>query len=684
MKKNQGKLVAKGKYPDSIRLSMGAAEPVVIEAGEGEAKLKKFAMTAYTGAAVRVGFGWPVVVDLTGMSVTAQSLPILKDHDAGQIVGHSSSVDITAQRIKVAGLISGIGDAAQEITALSGNGFPWQASIGAGIDRMEFVDRGQKVTVNGKTFEGPIYVARKTQLNEVSFVAMGADSATSARVAASTQGGSSMTFEQWLEAKGFNAAELGADQKAALKLAFDAEQKAPPTSEAPVVDVKAEAAKAVTEIRAAAQAESTRIAAIKKACQGNAELEAKAISESWSAEKAELEALRAARPQGPAIHVEKGKEFNAGVLEAAACQAIGLNSKTLEAQYKPETLEAAHKHYRSRLSLHELLLSAAWRNGYHGVNLRSDPEGVLRAAFSNADIGGILSNVANKFSLEAYSAVEDTWKAISAVRPVNDFKAITSYRLTGDLEFEEVGSTGELKHGELGEQSYSNQAKTYGKMLALTRTNIINDDLGALAATPRMLGRGGALKLNKVFWTAFMDNSTFFAATHTTAGDTGNANYDEGADTALSIDALTLAEMMFLNQVDDRGNPLGVVPKLLLVPNALSVKAAQFTRDTDIRDTTASTKYSTSNPHAGKWQAIRSSYLSNSTISGNSALAYYLLADPMDVPVIETVFLNNVQVPTVESAEADFNLLGVQMRAVFDFGVAKQDYRGGVKMKGEA
>jgi hypothetical protein len=39
--------------------------------------------------------------------------------------------------------------------------------------------------------------------------------------------------------------------------------------------------------------------------------------------------------------------------------------------------------------------------------------------------------------------------------------------------------------------------------------------------------------------------------------------------------------------------------------------------------------------------------------------------------------------PTVESADADFNTLGIQMRGYHDFGVAKQEPRGGVKMKGE-
>jgi TRAP-type mannitol/chloroaromatic compound transport system substrate-binding protein len=39
-----------------------------------------------------------------------------------------------------------------------------------------------------------------------------------------------------------------------------------------------------------------------------------------------------------------------------------------------------------------------------------------------------------------------------------------------------------------------------------------------------------------------------------------------------------------------------------------------------------------------------------------------------------------VQSPIVETAEADFNVLGVQMRGYFDFGVAKAEDLAGVKM----
>ena len=196
----------------------------------------------------------------------------------------------------------------------------------------------------------------------------------------------------------------------------------------------------------------------------------------------------------------------------------------------------------------------------------------------------------------------------------------------------------------------------------------------SLSAVPSRIGRGAALKLNQVFWAAFLANGSFYT--------TARKNYASGATSAFGIDSLTAAEQLFLDQVDTDGQPMAISPQILLVPTALNAKAALLMASTELRDTAASTKYPTLNPHAGKYRVVYSAYLSNATLAGNSSAAWYLLANPSDMPVIEVAFLNGREQPTVESAEADFNVLGVQMRGYFDFGVALQDWRGGVKMAG--
>jgi hypothetical protein len=354
-----------------------------------------------------------------------------------------------------------------------------------------------------------------------------------------------------------------------------------------------------------------------------------------------------------------------------------------EDQYDEPTLDAATRRFRGGIGLQELLLEAAWANGYSGRSFRESRE-VLRYAFgrdiqaglSGIDLGGILSNVANKFLLEGFYSVERAWRSICAVRNVPDFKTVTSYRLIGKDQYEQVGPGGELKHGTLGEEKFTNKADTYGLILTIDRRDIINDDLGALTLVPRKLGRGSGLKINDVFWTTFLNNAAFFSA--------ANKNLLAGTDTALGIDGLTKAETAFLEQVDGDGKPIGVMPAVLLTPVGLSAIGTQLFKSLEIRDTTSGVKYPVANPHQGKFRAEVSRYLANPKYPGSSAKAWYLLSDPNDLPVIEVAFLNGQEAPTIETAEADFNVLGVQLRGYHDFGCALQDPRGGVRCKGEA
>lgn len=632
-----------------------AQDRIEAAADGGESvKLKGFKMLAYSGGAMDVGWGVPVVVDLAGMAAPKKSRPILLQHDPLRIVGHTESVDVKAlsdrTELRVSGVISGASDSARAVVEASANGFPWQASIGASAKQIEFVDKGEKADANGRTFKGPVYIVRASALSEVSFVALGADDNTSASVAACAA---------------LNAGESPAEPKEGKNMADK--------NEVTAANGAADVAATVSEIRAAAAAESARIASVRKAAGGNAEIEAKSIAEGWTSEKTELEALRASRPVmgAPAAHIKGDESPSDAVLTAALCKAGGM--KNVEKAFDAQTLEAADKRFKRGIGLQQLLLEAAWANGYSGRAFRGHEREILRASFSGYAISGILSNTANKFLLDGFNAVDASWRRVSATRPVNDFKQVTAYRLNGDFQYDEVAPNGELKHGTISETSYTNQAKTYGKMFAVTRQDIVNDDLGALSQLPFRIGRGAALKLNDVFWAAFMDNSSFFTS--------GNGSQFSGATSALSVDSLSTAEQKMLEQNDVDGKPLGIAPALLLVPPALSAKAAQLFNSLELRPA-SSAKDVIGNPHAGKFAPVVSPYLSNASYTGNSSTAWYLLADPMTMPVIEVAFLNGVETPTVETADADFNLLGIQMRGFHDFGVTKQEYRGGVKSAG--
>jgi hypothetical protein len=189
---------------------------------------------------------------------------------------------------------------------------------------------------------------------------------------------------------------------------------------------------------------------------------------------------------------------------------------------------------------------------------------------------------------------------------------------------------------------------------------------------------GAAEAIADAVWGLLLSNpNSFFSS--------GHKNYQDGADTVLSVDGLTLAEVLFSEQTKPNGRPLGINPSLLLVPTALKVAAQLLMTSLLLNETTTANKGKpANNPHVGKFEVVSSAYLSNPSFTGASSKAWYLMADPNRLPALEVAFLNGVDRPTVEKTDADFNTLGIQFRGYIDFGVREQDFRGALKMKGEA
>ena len=589
-----------------------------LQAAEGDSAPagKKFRIVAYTGAQIRQGWSRePVVIDMAGMELPA-TVPVVIGHDyaLGSILGQGRPF-VEAGQLIVEGEILADNENARQVMALAAAGYQFQASVGADVRRHQKIDAEGVTTVNGQAHVGPVRVVKASALRETSFVTLGADSATKVSIAAE-------------------------DAAQEVSMAVDANDK--PIDEPVTAAVEATASVAVET----------------KPEVDHAEVIASLTQKVSNMEK--LLATRDERPAAPAIHMAQPTSRSPEVIEAAF--ALQGNLPNVEKQYDAKVLEAAGKIQRTT-SLGEVLLSAAEEGGYTGSRriTAATLRPILAAAWATHSISGILSSTVNKFLLAGFNGVESSWRSISSVRSVNDFKALTSYRLNGGMKFEKVAPGGELKNAAVSDESRTISAETYGIMTSVTRNDLINDDLGALTAVPQRIGRGGALKLNDVFWASFQDDSAFFT--------TGRGNKKATAG-ALSLSNLKAVATLFRKLKDPDGNPVAVEPRVLLVPADIELAAAEIMGSALLVG--GSSAGPNVNVLAGRYQVVSTSYLS-------SAEDYYLLASPADMPVMEVAFLNGVQSPIVETAEADFNTLGVQMRGYFDFGVAKAEYLAGVK-----
>lgn len=666
--------------PVGVAAGAGGDSPAVVTG-------RRFRFNAYNGGRMRpMWWSQDLVVDLAGVSLGSQQLPALIDHaaDFDCVLGQTTSVTVGARGIDAEGDVIAVSDEAREVVKLIDAGFKPQASIGGSIQSREYVESGVQVTVNGQQFTGPLVIARQTVLREISAVVLGADGSTSFNV---------VDPDTSEEPEVNPTADATAGTTTLTASVSGSATQTNPATVPPVMQAGQQAtADPVARERERVASDIERIGRVQAAAGRHADIAATAVREGWTAERTELEVLRKERVSASQVSglgggvVAKGNPAaNPRAVEAAMCLRLGVSEAVLAKDYPADVLNAAtERPTRQAASLSGLLrmtIAATGRNpGYGSVDnelIRSafEADRELRAsgAGTTYSLTGILSNVANKRLLASFLAVNQSVLQLASVSDANDFKQLSRYRITADGSWEKVGGDGEIKSGTLAEESYTNQVDTYGKLYSITRKDWINDDLGAFSQVNAMLGRGAALTLVKAVASEVRSPTTsnFFHA--------NNANLLTGGGSALSVSAIAAAVKAFREFEDAQGEAVMVEPRFIVVPPALEGTANDIFKFSQLVG--GGSTVVNGNRYAGTFPVVVVPHL-GSALGGGSDTAWYLFADPADVPAFDVAYLRGQRSPVIESSEADFDTLGMKQRGYFDFGVRSQDARGAVKNAG--
>lgn len=699
--------------------------------------LKKCDGVAYSGGIIRQAWSqYEMVVDTAGIKMASQIALLFNHYNSPDYRLGEVKASIIDSAVHINGGISASTEQAKNIIQ-QGKDFDWQLSIGADINRMEFVEAGVKVTVNNREFTGPLNIVRESLLREVSIVAVGADAETHLKIAAKfnsnnnpnestkIQGGHQMNEEmlQFIIAKfgldaqtdsvaaaahiktiGLAEADIqammpvaskenesvnakivaaGVDTQPATVVAAAAPAKpaAPASTE---TDIQAMVAKQVeAALKQNQDAENTRITQIKAICgDDNPTIQAKAIADKWTVEATTTEVLKAMRENRPhadfsiiASRPLQGADQKNSIV-AALCLRAGFAGDELIAAYGAKAVEAGDQ-FRG-ISLKEVMAQSLMLEGKSVSGLYGNDNELIRAAFSSVSLPGILSNVANKKMLKSFTGQPIIATKLCSEGDLNDFKESQRYRLTDVGDLEKIGQDGELKSGGLSEDSATNQLGTYGKLFTLTRQMIINDDLNAFLKIPQNMGNKAARKIDQLFFERLLANPNSLFST-------GNKNYFSGTTSGLSKDSLSKGLQMFKNQVDSDGQPISIAPKFLLVPTELEGDAIELTQSPTLimAGGTDAVRPSMNSISKYNLDVVGAPYLSSAAYTGSSSKAWYLFGDPGQVDTFEIGYLKGKRTPTVETGTVDFNTLGISYRVYFDLGVREQDHRGMVKSKGE-
>ena len=608
---------------------------------------------AYSGGPLRLpNFEHHVFIDIETATFSAPQ-PALRDHNVEKTIGQHNPDREQATLIVRDGRFTVDNPHTREIVDASRQGHSWQLSVGGtgGLKRM--LRPRESGTINGRNVTGPAIFVYGFEWRETSFVGVGSDSET--KVAIAAKGASEMTTETELPT---------ADDDGTASSLSERER---------------------IEILAKYPGLDTRVAF---------DLQAQALTDGWTPEKLELEAMRRSRPTAPGgrNRGESGeRNSNLGnTIEAALCIAAGFSHDDLTRFFDDRTLAMADEPrfhgYGIQAALRDGIAASGEDPSRFGSPASSDfihaaynagvPVINASGSFSTSSLPNLFGNVANKALLRAYEASETSWQDFCAVKSLRDFRPHKMVRISDKGILERVPMDGEVPHGSLADEAQSVQADTFAKRIALDERRIKNDDIGAFTELPTMMGHSAASTIEfeavNLLLKNQLDGSPFFSA--------GNKNYLTGASSALGIDSLTAAEQLFREQTGSDGLPILVRPTVLLVGPGNAPSSRQLYNSQRIV-TAGSTDaiLGDSNPHEGLYKPVVCSYFGNSKMANTSKTIWGLFAGAgSGAAVVNVGFVDGQQRPMIEFNRMDMSVLGFVYRVKLNFGVGMGDKRGGV------
>lgn len=297
----------------------------------------------------------------------------------------------------------------------------------------------------------------------------------------------------------------------------------------------------------------------------------------------------------------------------------------------------------------------------------------IKAAQTTSDFPSILENIQEKAIIAGLEgegiATHRIW---TKPGDLADFKRASRVAMSEAPDLREVGEAGEITYGAVldagAEQIF---LKTYAKGLSLTRQALVDDDLGAFARIPVMLGQSAARTEADLVYNILDSNPTMRDGKALFHADHGNL---AATGSAITVDTLSTARAAMRRQ---RG-PAGLA-YLNIVPRFLICGANREGEALKVLSQLTPAKADDVTP---QW-IQQLTLVVDPRLDDQANSAWYLAANPTTHDTIEVAFLDGRRAPSIERAE-DFDNLNMRWRCVFDFGCAAIDWRGLHKNPGTA
>lgn len=284
--------------------------------------------------------------------------------------------------------------------------------------------------------------------------------------------------------------------------------------------------------------------------------------------------------------------------------------------------------------------------------------GMRYGALTTSDFANALGAVTSRRVRAAFVAAPQTFRPIVSTGTLPDFKPAQIIGLGDAPALLNVPENGEFKRGAITDTGMTYRLYTYGRIIAITRQAIVNDDQNLFGRLPTMFGRKAADLESDLVWGILLSNPTMSDGVPLFHANHGNLAAAGGDINVVNVGK---GRQAMRQQKSNEDGFLNIAATYLIVGPAQETAADQF-----VTAITANTN-SAVNPFAGRLQVIV-----EPRITDNS---WMLSADPNAFDTIELDHLLG-QEELFTDTRVGFDVDGVENKARLDVGAAALDYRG--------
>ncbi|MGJ9420465.1 prohead protease/major capsid protein fusion protein [Massilia sp. CMS3.1] len=293
-----------------------------------------------------------------------------------------------------------------------------------------------------------------------------------------------------------------------------------------------------------------------------------------------------------------------------------------------------------------------YRSGMHGTS----------------DFANLFSNVANKRMRAGYEESAGTYTQWARRAPnAPDFKNISIVQLSGAPDLLQTNEHGEFKYGTMKDAGVTYALVTYGRMVALTRQAIVNDDLRAFERLVSAFGASSSRLENRLVYSQLTANPVM--GDGVPLFDAAHGNLGTGAPSALQLSSMKSARTAMRLQKGLQGEELNLAPNFLIVPASLEQDAYQLTSSNYVP-----AKQSDVNEfRSGGRTSVEP--IVEPILDGASATAWYMASNNSQIDTVEYCYLDGAEGPVIETQQG-FEIDGVTFKCRLDFAAKAVDHRG--------